>query len=168
MVARSSPPAAAFGGGRVVTTKAGVLLVWPPLLSPDFANLLVLLLVGGFVAPVYPVAGGRADHIFALRSSVPPRKARAASGPQAIYDTVPSAYRRIVSVKPLGRPPLPTKRGEFAGAGGAVGRPRCPLLRDETRYCFWLVASPEHDGEMRLVCLMTEAKLAVEERFSLR
>ena len=90
------------------------LLVWPPYRLQISLNLLVLLLVGGFVA-LYTLSRVVA-RTMALPRAVQryrERKSRERAS-QAIYDTVRLRIKDV-SVKPSSRPLPPTKRANRRG-----------------------------------------------------
>ncbi len=139
------------------------LLVWPPYRLQISLNLLVLLLVGGFVA-LYTLSRVVA-RTMALPRAVQryrERKSRERAS-QAIYDTVRLRIEGRFG-QALKQATAAYEAGESPGLAALLAARAAHSLRDETRYRFWLGKAAEHDGEMRLARLMTEAKLAVEER----
>jgi len=139
------------------------LLVWPPYRLQISLNLLVLLLVGGFVA-LYALSRVVA-RTMALPRAVQryrERKSRERAS-QAIYDTVRLRIEGRFG-QALKQATAAYEAGESPGLAALLAARAAHSLRDETRYRFWLGKAAEHDGEMRLARLMTEAKLAVEER----
>ncbi|HOB46490.1 MAG TPA: heme biosynthesis HemY N-terminal domain-containing protein [Zoogloea sp.] len=139
------------------------LLVWPPYRLQISLNLLILLLVGGFVA-LYTLSRVVA-RTMALPRAVQryrERKSRERAS-QAIYDTVRLRIEGRFG-QALKQATAAYEAGESPGLAALLAARAAHSLRDETRYRFWLGKAAEHDGEMRLARLMTEAKLAVEER----
>ena len=139
------------------------LLVWPPYRLQISLNLLILLLVGGFVA-LYALSRVVA-RTMALPRAVQryrERKSRERAS-QAIYDTVRLRIEGRFG-QALKQATAAYEAGESPGLAALLAARAAHSLRDETRYRFWLGKAAEHDGEMRLARLMTEAKLAVEER----
>jgi HemY protein len=138
-------------------------LVWPPYRLQISLNLLILLLVGGFVA-LYALSRVVA-RTMALPRAVQryrERKSRERAS-QAIYDTVRLRIEGRFG-QALKQATAAYEAGESPGLAALLAARAAHSLRDETRYRFWLGKAAEHDGEMRLARLMTEAKLAVEER----
>lgn len=139
------------------------LLVWPPYRVQISLNLLILLLLGGFVA-VYSLsrlvartmALPRAVQQFRVRKS----RERAS---QAIYDAVRLRIEGRFG-QALKQAAAAYEAGEAPGLAALLAARAAHSLRDQDRYRFWLGKAAAHDNEVRLARVMTEAKLAVEER----
>lgn len=139
------------------------LLVWPPYRVQISLNLLILLLVGGFVA-VYSVTRV-VSRTLALPGAVQRYRQRVGRerAAQAIYD---AARLRLEGRfgQALKQATAAYEAGEAPGLAALLAARAAHSLRDESRYRYWLGKVAEHDGEMRFARLMTEAELAVEER----
>ena len=139
------------------------LLVWPPYRVQISLNLLILLLLGGFVA-VYSLsrlvartmALPRAVQQFRVRKS----RERAS---QAIYDAVRLRIEGRFG-QALKQAAAAYEAGEAPGLAALLAARAAHSLRDQDRYRFWLGKAAAHDNEVRLARVMTEAKLAVEDR----
>ena len=139
------------------------LLVWPPYRVQISLNLLILLLVGGFVAAyslsrlvARTMALPRAVQKFRARKS----RERAS---QAIYDAVRLRIEGRFG-QALKQATAAYEAGEAPGLAALLAARAAHSLRDQDRYRFWLGKAAAHDNEVRLARVMTEAKLAVEER----
>ena len=139
------------------------LLVWPPYRIQISLNLLILLLVGAFVAAyslsrlvARTLALPRAVQQFRARKS----RERAS---QAIYDAVRLRIEGRFG-QALKQATAAYEANEAPGLAALLAARAAESLRDETRYRHWLAKAAEHDDEVRLARLMTEAKLAVEGR----
>ena len=82
---------------------------------------------------------------------------------QAIYDAVRLRIEGRFG-QALKQATAAYEAGESRGLAALLAARAAHSLRDETRYRYWLGKAAEHDGETRVARLMTEAKLAVEER----
>ena len=139
------------------------LLVWPPYRVQISLNLLILLLLGGFVA-VYSLsrlvartmALPRAVQQFRVRKS----RERAS---QAIYDAVRLRIEGRFG-QALKQAAAAYEAGEAPGLAALLAARAAHSLRDQDRYRFWLGKAAAQDNEVRLARIMTEAKLAVEDR----
>ena len=139
------------------------LVVWPPYRVQISLNLLILLLGGGFVA-IYALLR-LISRTFALPRAVQQYRQR------KTRERAARAFNDAVRLRIEGRFGQALKRaieayetGESPGLAALLAARAAHSLRDEQRYRFWLTKVAEHDDELRLARLMTEAKLAVEER----
>ncbi|WP_374264165.1 heme biosynthesis HemY N-terminal domain-containing protein [Zoogloea sp.] len=139
------------------------LLVWPPYRVQISLNLLIVLLVGGFAA-LYALSR-LVSRTLALPRAVQQFRARKGRerAAQAIYDAVRLRIEGRFG-QALKQATAAYEAGESPGLAALLAARAAHSLRDETRYRYWLGKVAEHDAEMRLARLMTEAKLAVEER----
>lgn len=139
------------------------LLVWPPYRVQISLNLLILLLLGGFVA-VYSLSRLVA-RTMALPRAVQQFRARKSRerASQAIYDAVRLRIEGRFG-QALKQATAAYEAGEAPGLAALLAARAAHSLRDQDRYRFWLGKAAAHDNEVRLARVMTEAKLAVEER----
>ena len=139
------------------------LLVWPPYRVQISLNLLILLLLGGFVA-VYSLSRLVA-RTMALPRAVQQFRARKSRerASQAIYDAVRLRIEGRFG-QALKQATAAYEAGEAPGLAALLAARAAHSLRDQNRYRFWLGKAAAHDNEVRLARVMTEAKLAVEER----
>ncbi len=139
------------------------LLVWPPYRIQISLNLLILLLVGGFVA-AYALSR-LISRTLALPRAVQQfrqRKGRERAS-QALYD---AARLRIEGRfgQSLKQAAVAYEANESPGLAALLAARAAHSLRDDERYRFWLSKAAAHDSEARVARLMTEAELAVEGR----
>ncbi|WP_300438130.1 heme biosynthesis HemY N-terminal domain-containing protein [Zoogloea sp.] len=139
------------------------LLVWPPYRVQISLNLLILLLLGGFVA-IYSLSRLVA-RTMALPRAVQQFRARKSRerASQAIYDAVRLRIEGRFG-QALKQATAAYEAGEAPGLAALLAARAAHSLRDQDRYRFWLGKAAAHDNEVRLARVMTEAKLAVEER----
>ena len=139
------------------------LLVWPPYRVQISLNLLILLLLGGFVA-IYSLSRLVA-RTMALPRAVQQFRARKSRerASQAIYDAVRLRIEGRFG-QALKQATAAYEAGEAPGLAALLAARAAHSLRDQDRYRFWLGKAAAHDNEVRLARIMTEAKLAVEDR----
>ena len=139
------------------------LLVWPPYRVQISLNLLIVLLVGGFAA-IYALTRLVARTL-ALPRAVQRYRQRVGRerAAQAIYDAVRLRIEGRFG-QALKQATAAYEAGESRGLAALLAARAAHSLRDETRYRYWLGKAAEQGEEMRLARLMTEAKLAVEDR----
>ncbi|MCK6373900.1 MAG: heme biosynthesis protein HemY [Zoogloea sp.] len=139
------------------------LLVWPPYRVQISLNLLIVLLVGGFAA-IYALTRLVARTL-ALPRAVQRYRQRVGRerAAQAIYDAVRLRIEGRFG-QALKQATAAYEAGESRGLAALLAARAAHSLRDETRYRYWLGKVAEQGDEMRLARLMTEAKLAVEDR----
>ena len=139
------------------------LLVWPPYRIQISLNLLIVLLVGGFAA-IYALTRLVA-RTMALPRAVQRYRQRVGRerAAQAIYDAVRLRIEGRFG-QALKQATAAYEANEAPGLAALLAARAAESLRDETRYRHWLAKAAEHDDEVRLARLMTEAKLAVEGR----
>lgn len=139
------------------------LLVWPPYRIQISLNLLIVLLVGGFAA-IYALTRLVA-RTMALPRAVQRYRQRIGRerAAQAIYDAVRLRIEGRFG-QALKQATAAYEAGESRGLAALLAARAAHSLRDETRYRYWLGKVAEQGEEMRLARLMTEAKLAVEDR----
>ncbi len=139
------------------------LVVWPPYRIQISLNLLILLLVGGFGA-IYALSR-LVSRTLALPRAVQryrERKSRERAS-QAIYDAVRLRIEGRYG-QALKQAADAYEAGEAPGLAALLAARAAHSLRDGERYRGWLAKAAGHDAEVRLARLMTEAKLAVEDR----
>jgi HemY protein len=139
------------------------LLVWPPYRIQISLNLLILLALGGF-AGLYAFTR-LVSRTMALPQAVQAFRARKKKerASQALYDAVRlriegrygQALRQAIAAY---------EAGEAPGLSALLAARAAHSMRDEERYRQWLDKAAEHDMDVRVARLMSEAELAVEGR----
>jgi len=139
------------------------LVVLPPYRVQISLNLLILLLGGGFVA-VYALSR-LVSRALALPGAVQQFRQRRhrERAVEAFYDAVRLRIEGRFG-QALKCATEAYEAGAAPGLAALLAARAAHSLHDDERYRFWLGKVAEHDEQMRLARLMTEAKLAVEER----
>ncbi|HND23522.1 MAG TPA: heme biosynthesis HemY N-terminal domain-containing protein [Rhodocyclaceae bacterium] len=139
------------------------LLVLPPYRVQISLNLLLVLLLGGFVG-IYALSRLVARTL-ALPGAVQRFRARKGRerAAQALYD---AARLRIEGRfgQAMRQAAAAHEAKESPGLAALLAARAAHSLRDDERYRAWLAKAAEHDDEVRVARLMTEAELAVEGR----
>ena len=139
------------------------LLVLPPYRVQISLNLVLVLLLGGFVG-IYALSRLVARTL-ALPGAVQRFRARKGRerAAQALYD---AARLRIEGRfgQAMRQAAAAHEAKESPGLAALLAARAAHSLRDDERYRAWLAKAAEHDDEVRVARLMTEAELAVEGR----
>ncbi|HEY1089875.1 MAG TPA: heme biosynthesis HemY N-terminal domain-containing protein [Burkholderiaceae bacterium] len=139
------------------------LLVWPPYRVQISLNLLILLLLGGF-GLLYGLSR-LVSRTMALPGAVQRFRARKSKerASQALYDATRLRIEGRFG-QSLKQAIAAYEANESPGLAALIAARAAHSMRDDERYRHWLTKAAEHDGEVRVARLMTEAELAVEGR----
>ncbi|HJV27092.1 MAG TPA: heme biosynthesis HemY N-terminal domain-containing protein [Aromatoleum sp.] len=156
--------ALAVGGAMLASINTGyVLLVLPPWRMQLSLNLLIVILVLGFVLTYGVLRVVSKTLALPGRVGVFRERRRKEVAGRALRDAVRALFE--------GRFSQSVKLAESAFNGGEaptvsalVAARAAHAMRDDTRYRIWIGRATETEGESRVARLMTEAELAVEGR----
>lgn len=156
--------AAAVGVALLANANQGyALLVWPPYRVQVSLNFLLLAALLGFI-------GGYALVRLVLRTLALPgavdalrRRRRRDKGGQALRDALQAVLEGRYS-QAIKAASAAFSAGEGPGLAAITAARAAHAMRDDTRYRIWSGRAAEHDAEVRVARLMSEAELAVEGR----
>ena len=139
------------------------LFVWPPYRVQISINLLILMLFGGF-GLLYGLSR-LVSRTMALPGAVQRFRARKSKerASQALYDATRLRIEGRFG-QSLKQATAAYEANESPGLAALMAARAAHSLRDDERYRYWLAKAAEHDSEVRVARLMTEAELAVEGR----